>query len=1012
MKKRVLALSLLILNTSVFWGQLTFNILNKAHTTVYDKSNGLTFMAFEPGQNLKADQSIQILNELHHGNPKTSFLLVNQEEDRLGFMHLRYQVTYGGLPVNGALVFVHCKNGIITSLNGQLSPIQEPNNHLVLTETSALDKALIHLHVKRLKAENSQEEAHIRKVLHQPDFSFKPQGEKILYQTPEGFKLAWKVSFYAEEPLFNGSVFVDAENGTVLGQKSLICSVDVPAIANTKYSGNQNFTNDQFAGGYRLRESGRGLGIETYNLNNASNYGNATDFVNPSPTWTSTGVDQAATDAHWGAESTYDYFSLVHSRNSIDNNGFKLLSYVHYNSNYNNAFWDGLRMTYGDGNGSTFTILTGLDVCGHEITHGLVQKTAGLNGGGTGEADALNEAFADIFGTSIERYARPSNWNWKIGSDITPNGNGIRNMQSPNLLNDPDTYLGTFWDNAGEPHNNAGPAIFWFYLLNQGGSGTNDLNNAYNITGLGNVDAEKIAYRALTVYFTPGTTYNMARTYCIQAAKDLFGNCAMQVEQTANAWYAVGVGGPYSNAVIAPNFSAPVVSFCNLPATVNFNNTTSNAQSYIWQFGDGNTSNAINPTHTYTNNGTYSVKLIANGCSTLTDSIIKTAFITINAPNTPSVNGTSICYNSSAQLSANGNAYVQWYATPSATGTPLALGNSFVTPTLTANTSYYIVNSVTTAPVFGGILSNSSPGTAGGFLSNAAQWLIFDVLQPCTLKTVVMYAQAAGVRTLQILNGSSTSIYTQSVNLSAGSNTVTLGAILPIGNNYQLKLATGSVANLFRTNSGVSYPYNVGGCVNIKNSSAGTGFYYWFYNWEVQKENCNSGIVPVNVVVNPTPTVNLSVATLSVCPDNGLVQLTGSPAGGTFSGNGVNGTTFDPSIGSGNYQVQYAYTDTNGCKDSAQVNLFVAACTGLQELNKDQGIGIFPNPFTTSLVVENTNGLKLEMKLYDAIGRLVYESAITETRFTANLNTLSKGIYIIEILHNNEQIRYSKLVKE
>jgi Zn-dependent metalloprotease len=1009
MKKLLLSIGTLLLLSSVSQSQTAQRILNTSVQCIYDAKGHLSFTSFNEKSNIRVSDTETILSDIL-GSKQYGFKSISKELDALGFMHQKFAVFVDNLPVSDAVIIVHSKAGIIQSINGDLSPIETLVNSTAISSQQAIPSALRYLNVTKLKADNKAEEAHMRQVLNQPDFSYTPKSELVIFRTEEAAHYAYKVAVYSETPLFNGYVFVDAENGKVLGKQSLICTIDVPATANTKYSGTQSFINDQFAGGYRLREAQRGLGIETYNLNNGSNYGNATDFVNATTNWTTTGVDQAATDAHWGAEKTYDYFQLAHNRNSIDNNGFKLLSYVHYNTNFNNAFWDGQRMTYGDGNGSTFTILTALDVCGHEITHGLVQKTAGLNGGGTGEADALNEAFADIFGTSIERYARPSNWNWKIGSDMTPNGNGIRNMQNPGLLNDPDTYLGTSWDNAGEPHNNAGPAIYWFYLMCQGGSGTNDLNNAFNVTGLGNVDAEKIAFRALTVYFTPGTTYNLARAYCIQAAKDLFGNCSTQAEQTGNAWYAVGVGGPYSNAVIAPNFNAPIVSVCNLPATINFNNTTSNALTYTWHFGDGNTSPAIN--HTYTSNGTYNVKLVANGCNFAKDSVIKTAFITINGPTTPTVTTNNACINASAQLSASGNAQINWYSTPSATGTPVATGPTFATPTLTGNTTYYVVNSVTSSPTFGGILANNAPGTSGGYLSNAAQWLVFDVLQTCKLKTVVVYAQTAGVRSIQIKNGLGTILNTTTVNLTAGANTVTINFPLVVGPNWQLGLTTGSTAGLFRSNTGVSYPYNIASCVNIKTSSAGNGFYYWFYNWEIQKEACNSGIIPVNVVANPNPNVALNVASPSLCVTDLPVQLNGTPSGGVYSGNGVNGASFNPAVGTGTYPVNYVYTDNNGCQGSAQANLFVEACTGLNELSGISGLDVFPNPASQNCFVKNTEGKSLEIVIFDALGKSVYSTTGSTTQFVIPVNDFSNGIYTIRIEESGKAMSHFKLIKQ
>ena len=120
-----------------------------------------------------------------------------------------------------------------------------------------------------------------------------------------------------------------------------------------------------------------------------TNYAAAVDFTDADNTWNNVNAnkDQYATDGHWGTEKTYDYYLTKHNRNSVDNAGFALNSYVHTNlvafgyANNINAFWDGTRMTYGDGGVSgttTYTPLTALDVCGHEITHGVTERTSNL----------------------------------------------------------------------------------------------------------------------------------------------------------------------------------------------------------------------------------------------------------------------------------------------------------------------------------------------------------------------------------------------------------------------------------------------------------------------------------------------------------------------------------------------------------------------------------------------------------------------------------------------------------
>jgi bacillolysin len=147
-------------------------------------------------------------------------------------------------------------------------------------------------------------------------------------------------------------VYVDASSGEILRKDDKICHADAPSTATTAYRGSQSIVSDSYAGSYRLRESGRGGGVQTFNLQKGTTYGSAIDFTSASTTWnlTNTNKDQYALDAHFGIEKTYDFYKNTFNRNSLNNAGLLLKAYVHYSTNYVNAFWDGSRMTFGDGN--------------------------------------------------------------------------------------------------------------------------------------------------------------------------------------------------------------------------------------------------------------------------------------------------------------------------------------------------------------------------------------------------------------------------------------------------------------------------------------------------------------------------------------------------------------------------------------------------------------------------------------------------------------------------------------
>jgi len=595
------------------------------------------FFKFRSGHERPFSEAGKLLNKLLIIGENASWKEVKHEKDELGVEHITYQQRINNVPVEFAFYRLHVKNGFILSGNGQWYSQFSDASTPSISSFQAIQAATQSIQASAYKWEIPEEEARLKWELNQQGATYYPQPELVYAPAnpnfnSSDFKLAYKLDVYAVQPLSRQDVFVDAQTGQVLWKTNKIHTADSNGTANTVYSGTRPIVSDYNNGSYRLRESGRGNGIQTFDLNNGTNYGSAVDFTDSDNLWNNinANLDQYAGDAHWGAEMTYDYFMLIHNRNSIDGNGFMLRSYIHYSNNYNNAFWDGQRMTYGDGDGNVFTPLTALDICAHEVSHGLTTNTAGLIY--QNESGALNESFSDIFGMAVTAYAN-NVLEWTIGEDATPNGNGIRSMSNPNAYNDPDTYGGTFYYNGtqdnGGVHTNSGVQNYWFYLLTVGGTGTNDLGNAFSVNGLGVVDASKIAFRNLTVYLGPNSDHQDARFYAIQSAIDLFGPCTPEVIATTNAWHAVGVGPVFNSSVIA-GFTAPTASFCQAPAMVNFNNTSTNAGSFIWNFGDGNTSTAVNPTHTYQSLGTFNVSLIADGGACGMDTVIQSAYVVID----------------------------------------------------------------------------------------------------------------------------------------------------------------------------------------------------------------------------------------------------------------------------------------------------------------------------------------------------------------------------------------------
>ncbi len=494
-----------------------------------------------------------------------SFRLINSIEDQLHQVHERHQQYLNGVKVEFGVYQVHKdRNGKVIAMTGDFKQVKDMSTQPSMSSAIALRSALDYVNAERYMWENEQQEKALKNANLDGIVSYKPVGELVIvpdfnadnrekYMQPV---LAYKFDIYAEKPLGRSHIYVAADDGRIVFENAIIKHVS--GSGDTRYSGTRTIETSTTTGGYRLADTSRGSGVFTYDMNESTNYNNAVNFVDNDNNWTAAEWDNAdknnaALDAHWGAMMTYDYFLQTFNRNSYDNNGAALRSYVHFDSNYENAFWDGLRMTYGDG-ATRFDALTSLDVAAHEIGHAVCEKTANL--AYQRESGALNEGFSDIWGAAVEFFAAPEKSIWLIGEDIDKQQAALRSMSDPNSQGQPDTYGGTNWinPNCGVPtrfndycgvHTNSGVLNHWFYILSVGKSGTNDIGNPYAVTGIGIAKAAQIAYRLESVYLSANSTYADARSFGIQATVDLYGAGSPEEIAVTDAWYAVGVGAAY-----------------------------------------------------------------------------------------------------------------------------------------------------------------------------------------------------------------------------------------------------------------------------------------------------------------------------------------------------------------------------------------------------------------------------------------------------------------------------------
>ena len=492
------------------------------------------------------------LFDLEYGN----FEIERVDSDQLGNKHYRSKLFVDGIPVYGTSLIVHTdKNGNVYSINGQTDndiPTNEWNDKIKITSKEAIRTAEIFINMKSNKPDEdkaNEVEAKASAIkLDKIDYVATPKAEKYLYNFNGKWQAAYIVSLQ-----FNGSrpgnwkIFVNAESGYVIDSFNSIQNTAATGTGVGVNGQTRNLNLDYSNSKYSLTDMTKAAKIYTYNMNNSSYETSLPGtLVTDTDTTFNSVVQGAAVDAHYNIGLVYDYFKNSLNRNSYDNAGAAIKSSVHFGSNYNNAYWNGVQMVYGDGDGTQFKALSAaIDVVAHEFTHAVTEKTANLEY--RSQSGALNESMSDVFGYLVEGVVT----DWQMGEDCTtPNisGDALRDLRDPTLYNQPahmNNYLvspETENGDWGGVHTNSGIPNKAFYLL---ASTIND-----------NSKTSKIYYRALTTYLTSTSQFADARAALLQATTDLYGATGAEYTAVANAFTQVGVGGTViGNDTYEPNNS-------------------------------------------------------------------------------------------------------------------------------------------------------------------------------------------------------------------------------------------------------------------------------------------------------------------------------------------------------------------------------------------------------------------------------------------------------------------------
>ncbi|MCC6753125.1 MAG: M4 family metallopeptidase [Saprospiraceae bacterium] len=493
------------------------------------------------------------------------------QEDHLGIRHFAYDLTFDGIPVHGAEYLLHVYPGGEVMAHGQyMMPFHALDAKIAPGAARDLATAALQQRGIRVSGPDAllpdlltpvQEDPRLLYVQFPEVDSWKLVYEMLLYPSPVSRYLAW----------------VDAQTGEILKLRTDQCKL---------HDGHANACSGEHTSHPELNPEGAETAnaLDLFDINRTINVwrdagslymidgsrpmfksGSFTldnpigaimtldaQFTNPNNLkvsqirTTNNSWSKTAVSAHYNGGKAYEYYLNTHGRNSIDGKGGTIVSIINLNDEsgggLDNAFWSGKAMFYGNGNKSFNALAKGLDVAGHEMTHGVVGSTAALVY--ENESGAMNESFADIFGVMIDRE------DWKMGEDVVklsafPSG-ALRNLSDPHngaATGDygrwqprhvSEQYKGTN-DNGGV-HINSGIPNYAFYLFVQEMAKSSNEEQAKKI-------AEKVFYRALANYLTRSSVFIDLRAAVEQSCKDLHGNNSDVLNAAKKAFDQVGIAG-------------------------------------------------------------------------------------------------------------------------------------------------------------------------------------------------------------------------------------------------------------------------------------------------------------------------------------------------------------------------------------------------------------------------------------------------------------------------------------
>lgn len=394
--------------------------------------------------------------------------------------------------------------------------------------------------------------------------------------------------------------------------------------------------------------------------------------------------------------------------------------------------------------------------------------------------------------------------------------------------------------------------------------------------------------------------------------------------------------------------------------------------------------NAQNPTVTFANAGTYTISLIAKNA---TGSSTSTKTLTINTTPNVAVNSATICSGTPASLTASGAGSYAW----SNSATTAAVS---VSP---ASTTSYTVTGTSNGCTNSKVATVTVKATPTLNVNNASVCNGSPAIISASGATTYLWNTSATSSSISV-SPTSTTNYTVTGTTNGCSNTKVVSVTINSTPTVAVSNATTCAGSpVVITASGASnYSWSnsaTGNSISVSPTST-TSYTVTGFNGSCQDVQVS------NVTVNALPSVALIASATTACINETAITLSGSPAGGTYSGTGVSGSSFNPSTsGAGTYTVSYVYTDANSCANTAQKVISVSLCTGIEEMEQ-AGIMIYPNPTSGIFTIGLGKSIeKINLDVFDAIGKLVVQKTELSSGAQVSLESFAKGIYTVRISH-------------